>query len=102
MSRKNHQMVEGRLIQTNKPFSQLKQRQKIKINEWLYAEYRSLFVKNGKALDKHCNDDILDTVYEKICAAEIWIPFGEVRKYFYSHKNKYRKRCEAEKDLNME
>lgn len=39
MSRKNHQVVNCRLLQTDKPFSQLKQTQKEKINEWLYQEY---------------------------------------------------------------
>ena len=38
MSRKNHQVVNCRLLQTDKPFSQLKQTQKEKINEWLYQE----------------------------------------------------------------
>lgn len=31
--------VKGRFILTNKSFSQLKQRQKVKINEWLYEAY---------------------------------------------------------------
>lgn len=96
MSRKNHKMVDGKLLQTNKPFSQLKQRQKEKINEWLYAEYRRYYEENGSAPDKRCNADILGAVYEKISAAEIWIPFGEVQKFFYSHKNKYRNRYEKE------
>lgn len=35
---KNHKIVNGWLIQTNKKFSQLKQRQKEKINEWKYDD----------------------------------------------------------------
>lgn len=96
MSRKNHKFVDGRLIQTDKPFSQLKQRQKENINEWLYQEYKKIYVKNGIAPDKRYNEDILDAVYEKINVAEIWIPFGEVRKYFYSRKNKFKKRYEKQ------
>ena len=43
MSRKNHEMVDGRLLQTDKPFSQLKQSQKEKISEWLYQEYAAAY-----------------------------------------------------------
>lgn len=94
MSRKNHQMVDGRLLQTDKPFSQLKQSQKEKINEWLYQEYSALYRANGKPPDSRYNDAILNAAYGKIEGAQIWIPFGEVRKYFYSRKNKFRKRFE--------
>ena len=96
MSRKNHRMVDGRLLQTDKPFSQLKQKQKEKINEWLYQEYRTIYSQIGKVPDARHNDKILFAVQEKIESAEIWIPFGEVKKYFFSRKNAFRKRYEKE------
>ena len=96
MSRKNHRMVDGRLLQTDKPFSQLKQKQKEKINEWLYQEYRALYRQIGKVPDARHNDKILFAVQEKIEAAEIWIPLGEVEKYFFSRKTAFRKRYEKE------
>ena len=34
MSRKNHKMVEGKLLQMDKKFSALKESQKTKIAEW--------------------------------------------------------------------
>lgn len=94
MSRKNHQVIGGRLFQTDKPFSQLKQTQKEKINEWLYQEYRALYRQIGKIPDARHNATILFAVYEKIEAAEIWIPFEEVEKYFFSRKTAFRKRYE--------
>jgi len=96
MSRKNHQVVNGRLLQTDKRFSQLKQRQKEKIHEWLYEEYRTIYQKIEKPPDSRHNDTILWNVYGKIEKAEIWIPFGEVQKYFYSKKNKFRNRYEKQ------
>jgi len=39
---KNHMMVNGKLLQTNKKFSQLKNSQKQKINGWLYEEYSGM------------------------------------------------------------
>ena len=38
MSRKNHKMIDGRLLQTNKKYSQLKMKQKEKIAEWMYEK----------------------------------------------------------------
>ena len=45
---KNHMMVNGKLLQTNKTFSQLKNSQKQKINGWLYEEYEKLRNENGR------------------------------------------------------
>lgn len=90
------------MIQTDKPFSQLKQRQKEKINEWLYAEYAQVYRKIQKCPDSRYNDDILQTVYDKISGAEIWLPFAELKKYFLSHKNKYDKRYEKQQNIAKE
>ena len=102
MSRKNHQIINGRLLQTDKPFSQLKQKQKEKINEWLYQEYRALYHQIGKVPDARHNDKILSAVQEKIEEAEIWIPFGEVQRYFFSRKAAFRRRYEKEAARNIE
>jgi len=97
MSRKNHQWINGRLLQTDKRFSQLKGTQKEKISGWLYTEYKRIYDQVGKPPDARHNDKILDSAFTKIDAAEIWIPHGEVRQYFYSRKNSFRKRYEKEK-----
>ena len=47
MSNKNHKMVNGRLIKTDKSFANLKLSQKDKISDWLFEEYYSLFKSNG-------------------------------------------------------
>ena len=92
MSRKNHQMVNGRLLQTDKSFSQLKQQQKGKINQWLYEAYAAIFDRVGLPPDNRHNDAIVSEVYSKIEEAEIWIPYDEVVKYFLGRKNAFRKR----------
>ena len=35
MSRKNHEMIDGKLLQTDKKYAQLKLKQKEKIAEWM-------------------------------------------------------------------
>ena len=48
MSRKNHKMIDGRLLQTNKKYSQLKMKQKEKIAEWLFQATRDYYMKKSK------------------------------------------------------
>lgn len=40
MSRKNHRVVDGKLLQMDKRFSDLKEKLKARIAEWFYAAYR--------------------------------------------------------------
>ena len=85
MSRKNHKMVNGRLIQTDKSFADLKMSQREKIAGWLYEEYQSLFKANGNRYTKRLDDEILSNVYTKNEQAEIWLPYGELVRDYYWH-----------------
>ena len=91
---KNHMMVGGRLLQTNKKFSHLKNSQKEKINGWLYEEYSKLWKTNGRQPGKPQKEVIISSVYAKIEEAEIWLPLGELYSYYESHINKFRRRYE--------
>lgn len=78
MSRKNHIMVDGKLLQMDKKFFDLKERQKIKIAEWLYEAYRKSYAESGRLPDKRADEEILSYVFDKIVEAQIWLPDGEV------------------------
>lgn len=82
MSRKNHKIIDGRLLQTDKRFSDLKMAQREKIALWLKAEYESAIDGRNAPLGKSQKDEIAQRVYAKIEEAQIWIPYGEVRRYF--------------------
>ena len=71
MPRKNHKMVDGRLLKTDKSFSDLKMSQREKIAGWLYEEYLSMFKANGNRYSKRFDDVVLSNVYDKIEQAEI-------------------------------
>ena len=77
MSRKNHQMIDGRLLQIDKRFSALKEKQKAKIAEWFYEAYSKCYVDFGKIPGKQEDDIILGYVFQKIDEAQIWILDGE-------------------------
>lgn len=83
MSRKNHKMVDGKLFQTDKKYSNLKMRQKENINLWIGQEIRSYYKENGRMPRKeHEFQIVLDKLYDRIEKADIWIPYGEIHKRF--------------------
>ena len=95
---KNHEWVDGKLLQTNKKYSHLKLKQKEKIYQWMYDSYRKDYEEKGAYPDDKKDDRILFRVMEQIERAEIWIPYGEVRKHYRSVKKNLHKRLAKEKE----
>lgn len=52
MSQKNHKIIDGKLLQTDKKYSHLKLKQKDKIAEWMYLETKAYYEKNVDYLEK--------------------------------------------------
>ena len=88
MSRKNHKIVNGKLLQTDKRFSQLKMKQREKIYNWMYEETLHYYMNKHKMpYGKQCNI-VVDAIYDRIIEAEIWIPYKEVRYQYIKKKTK--------------
>lgn len=85
-----HKMVNGKLLQMNKTYGQLKQKQKIKITGWMYDAYKK------QAADGLSDDEALQTVFDQIEEAEIWIPEHEILKRYRSKKTQFKKRLAGE------
>ncbi len=83
---KNHMMVDGQLLQTNKKYSQLKQKQKQKISSWMYEATKEFYDTHHEFPTDKDVEAILDKVYEQIEAENIWIPYGEVAKHYRSRR----------------
>ncbi|MCL2370785.1 MAG: transposase [Firmicutes bacterium] len=69
----------GKLLQTNKKWSHLKQSQKNLIYKVAQAEYDKYIANKPVPPRSHKNDMIIDAVYAAIETKEIWIPYGEVK-----------------------
>ena len=93
---KNHEWIDGKLLQTNKKYSHLKQKQKEKIYQWMYEACREKYHELGKYPETRDDDDILFRVMENIEKEEIWIPYGEVSKHYQSIRQNLRKRLNRE------
>ena len=85
-----HRMVDGRLLQMNKRYGQLKQKQKIKISEWMYEAYRK------QAAENLSDDEALQLVFDRIENAKIWIPEHEIVSHYRAKKSQFRKRLAGE------
>lgn len=85
-------MEKDKLLQNNKNYSHLKQKQKIKIYQWMYEAYAECYKEKGKFPDTKDDEKILFSVMSKINDAEIWIPENEVRKHYNSVRSNLRKR----------
>ena len=93
---KNHQMINGKLLQTNKQRSALKQRQKEWITETARQAHFKAVQEQGKPVNKNGKRKIIDTLYDQIEAQEIWIPYGEVVKHIAPMIDKWNRRYLAE------
>lgn len=96
MSRKNHIQMNGMLLQTDKKFSDLRERQKTKIAEWFYEGFRQCYLDSGRFPNQQGDEKILSCVFDKIGEAQIWIPDREIYSYYRRRKKKLQKRLEKE------
>ena len=83
-------MVDGRLLQMNKKYGQLKQKQKVKISGWMYEAYRK------QAEENLSDEEALQLVVDRIEDAKIWIPEHEIVSRYRAKKTQFRKRLAGE------
>ena len=93
---KNHILINGQLLQTNKKFADLKLTQKEKINEWLYESYKNYYGYKKSYPGNGEDEQIVECVLDKITSCNIWIPEKEIYAYYQKKKNALRKRLEKE------
>ena len=93
---KNHEWIDGQLLQTNKTYSHLKQKQKDKIGVWMYEETKKYYQETGKMPVQYHDEKVIDSVYERIEAAQIWVPYGEVAKHYHDKRTQLCRRVKRE------
>ena len=95
---KNHVRVNGTLLQTNKKWSNLKQRQR----EWIYettrSEYKKFLEDNNRLPMKTGKKKLIDVIISKIDERGIWLPSDELE----SGIGRYIDRLNRKSDLSGE
>ena len=76
---KNHMRINGQLLQMNKKWSHLKEKQKTWIMETAAGVDR--FVRERGKLPLHgSKQQLIEHIYEVFEAKGVWIPYGEVKR----------------------
>jgi hypothetical protein len=70
---KNHRIIEGKLLQTNKNWSQLKESQKTWIFEQIKNEHSEFIKRYGRLPVQKSKTIVLSAVWDLIIEREIWI-----------------------------
>jgi len=78
---KNHIKVDGKLLQTNKKWSHLKNSQRSWISEVTKEEHTTYVAEHGHLPMKKRKEDVLDRVHSRIVERGIWIPYREFRSH---------------------
>jgi len=76
---KNHEWVDGQLLQTNKKWSHLKERQKTWIQQTTSQVHAAYVEEHGRLPMKKSKEAVLDAVHERINERGIWLPYGEFK-----------------------
>ena len=72
-------------------------KQKDKITEWVYEEYKKYVTEHDKVPDLLADEQIVEAVLDKINEVQIWIPDGEIYDYYRRKKPQLQKRLDNEK-----
>ena len=76
---KNHIWSDGRLLQTNKKWSALKQSQRTWIQEIIREEHDAYVKEYVRLPLEKRKIDVINRIYARIEERGIWIPYGEFR-----------------------
>lgn len=85
---KNHKWINGKLLQTNKKWSALKQSQREWIQELTRKEHADYVEAKGVLPTKKRKDEVIDAVYSHLEKCEVWIPYGEFRRHVSAYFDK--------------
>ena len=97
---KNHIRVDGQLLQTNKKWSYLKQKQK----EWIILiarqEYDNFVREYSKLPVKGSKQQLIDQIYEIIKERGIWIPYIEIKNEFDKRIARWNRQTEQKTEVS--
>jgi len=99
---KNHIRVDGKLLQTNKAWGDLKRKQQ----EWIYRiardQYAAFIENRGKLPVEGSKKQLIEEIYAIIQDREIWIPYGEVYRALSRRIAHWNRQQEAKKQTMEE
>ncbi len=99
MAKKNHHSLKYKMAsQPNKTYKDLKQKQKLKISEWMFWEVCEYFREKGSLPPDDELEPMAQKIFVKIRGAAIWVPFDDVLAEFRHKQPRFAERI-AEQGL---
>ena len=78
MKPNHHSLAYKQQKQPNKTYKDLKQKQKMKIADWMFRETCIFYKENGEIPNEEVAKQIIGRIYEKLKSLAIWVPYEEV------------------------
>lgn len=78
MKPNHHSLAYKQQKQPNKTYKDLKQKQKMKIADWMFRGTCIFYKENGEIPNEEVAKQIIDRIYEKLKSLAIWVPYEEV------------------------
>ena len=100
VSRKNHKLIDGKLLQVDKKYSSLKTKQKDAIAQWMFEETKAYYEEHKRFPKGKDNDEVNWKVYEKIEEREKLTLMKNTFKYITT-KNKQSSHIGSEEKLYL-
>ena len=93
MAKPNHHSLAYKMrANPNKTYKELKQKQRVKISEWMFRAVCEYYREHGEMPGEDASSEIVAAVYEKIKSVAIWVPYDEVSRAFLSKLARYEAR----------
>jgi len=92
---KNHVKVNGKLLQTNKKWSHLKQKQRDWIYEVVRLEHQKFIEQNNLLPRKSAKKKIIEIVEDKVDERGIWLPSHELEAGVGKYIDRLNRKAEA-------
>ena len=94
MKPNHHSLAYKQQKQPNKTYKDLKQKQKMKIADWMFRETCIFYKENGEMPNEESVKQIIDRIYEKLKSLAIWVPYEEVYRAYLLKLPRYELRIE--------
>ena len=95
MKPNHHSLAYKQQKQPNKTYKDLKQKQKMKIADWMFRETCIFYKENGEIPNEEVAKQIIDRIYEKLKSLAIWVPYEEVYRAYLLKLPRYELRIAA-------
>ena len=93
MAKPNHHSFAYKMrANPNKTYKELKQKQRVKISEWMFRAVCEYYREHGEMPGEDASSEIVAAIYEKLKSVAIWVPYDEVSRAFLSKLARYETR----------